>query len=62
MKAKKGFFKKLGDGRYEGKSGKVFNKKQVELFYAGNEKFPGQKNAPKNPPKKFPKPKKRSTK
>ena len=35
-------FKKVG-GKYEGPSGKKFNKKQVELYYAQGGKFPGQK-------------------
>jgi hypothetical protein len=38
-------FKKLGGGRYEGPSGKTFNLAQVKLYYAGGEKFPGQKKA-----------------
>ena len=38
-------FKKLGNGRYEGPSGKVFNKAQVELYYSRGGSFPGQKKS-----------------
>ena len=36
-------FKKLGKDRYEGPSGRVFTKKQVEVYYAHGERFPGRK-------------------
>jgi len=36
-------FKKLGGGKYRGPTGKVFNKKQVKLYYALGGKFPDEK-------------------
>lgn len=38
-------FKKLGNGRYQGPTGKIFNEKQVQLYYSNGQKFPGQKKA-----------------
>jgi len=38
-------FKKLGGGRYEGPSGKVFNYNQVRMYYSRGGSFPGQKKS-----------------
>ena len=37
-------FKKLGNGRYKGPSGRTFNSAQVRLYYSNGGKFPGQKS------------------
>lgn len=48
-------FKKVGK-KFEGPSGKKFNKAQVELYYAQGGKFPGQsKPAASSVKKKAPK-------
>ncbi len=36
-------FVKIGPNRYRSPSGRVYNKKQVDLWYAGGGKFPGEK-------------------
>lgn len=33
-------FKKLGPNKYQGPSGKIFDEKQVKLYYANGGKFP----------------------
>jgi hypothetical protein len=33
-------FKKVGNDKYSGPTGKTFNKKQVQLYYANGGKFP----------------------
>ena len=40
-------FKKVGKDKYKGPTGKVFNKKQVELYYANGGKFPSRKKGRK---------------
>ena len=40
-------FKKLGSGRYEGPTGRTFNKAQVKLYYSNGGKFPGEKEKKK---------------
>jgi len=37
-------FKKIGNNKYKSPSGKIFTKKQVELYYANGGKFPKKKN------------------
>jgi hypothetical protein len=36
-------FKKLGNNKYQGPTGKKFNKKQVQLYYANGGTFPKAK-------------------
>lgn len=43
-------FKKLGNDRYQGPSGKVFNQKQVQLYYARGGTFEPNKEMPSHKP------------
>ena len=36
-------FKKIGNNKYKGPSGKIFTQKQVALYYASGGKFPEKK-------------------
>jgi len=45
-------FKKIGENKYQGPSGKVFNQNQVRLYYARGGSFPGQKKKKLYPRKK----------
>lgn len=36
-------FTRLGPNRYQGPTGKIFDLKQVQLYYANGGKFPGKK-------------------
>lgn len=44
-------FSKTGPNSYTGPSGKNFNLKQVQMYYANGGKFPGQKKKAKGKPK-----------
>jgi hypothetical protein len=50
MSSKSGAFKKLGNGVYQGASGKHFDLKQVQLWYARGGTFEPNKDMPTHRP------------
>ena len=47
-------FTKIGQNTYQSPSGRKYNQKQVNLWYAGGGKFPGEKGPGELPPREQP--------